>query len=83
MMPSGMPSIGDDGRPSRQRAVERSVAAPAAGISWQTNAPRQVRTPRHAKAEFEKFARRLFAGGKIRSGGKEWHRLRQRHRVTP
>jgi hypothetical protein len=35
------------------------------------------------KAAFEKFARRVIAGGKIRSGGKEWHRLRQRHRVTP
>jgi hypothetical protein len=35
------------------------------------------------KAAFEKFARRIIAGGKIHSGGKEWHRLRQRHRVTP
>jgi hypothetical protein len=35
------------------------------------------------KAAFEKFARRVIAGGKIRSGRKEWHRLRQRHRVTP
>jgi hypothetical protein len=35
------------------------------------------------KAALEKFARRVFAGGKIRGGGKEWHRLRQRHRVTP
>jgi hypothetical protein len=35
------------------------------------------------KAAFEKFARRVFAGDEIRSGGKELHRLRQRHRVTP
>jgi hypothetical protein len=35
------------------------------------------------KAAFEKLARRVIAGGKIRSGGEEWHRLRQRHRVTP
>src|SRR5205814_569502 len=39
LMPSGMPSIGDNGRPSRQRAAERSAAARAAAISWQTNAP--------------------------------------------
>src|ERR1051325_9851559 len=39
LMPSGMPSIGDKGRPARQRAAERSAAARAAAISWQTKAP--------------------------------------------
>src|SRR6516162_1533471 len=34
-----MPSIGDKGRPSRQRAAERSAAARAAAKLWQTNAP--------------------------------------------
>jgi len=43
-MPSGMPSIGDNGRPSRQRAAERSAAARAAAISWQTNAPTAAKT---------------------------------------
>ena len=31
--------IGDNGRPSRQRPAERSAAARAAAISWQTKAP--------------------------------------------
>lgn len=38
-MPSGMPSIGDHGRPSRRRAVEWSAAARTAVMSWQTKAP--------------------------------------------
>jgi len=31
------------------------------------------------KAAFEKFARRVVAGDEIRSGGKEWNRLRDCH----
>src|SRR5215831_1120518 len=39
LMPIGMPSIGDNGRPPRQRSVARSAAARAAGRLVQTNAP--------------------------------------------
>ena len=39
LMPIGMPSIGDNGRPARQRSVARSAAARASGGSVQTNAP--------------------------------------------
>src|ERR1700741_4984318 len=38
-MPTGMPSIADNGRPARQRSVARSAAARAAGRLVQTNAP--------------------------------------------
>jgi hypothetical protein len=39
LMPTGMPSIGDNGRPARQRSLARSAAARAPGRSVQTNAP--------------------------------------------
>src|ERR1700746_785608 len=39
LMPTGMPSIADNGRPARQRSVARSAAARAVGRLVQTNAP--------------------------------------------
>src|SRR6185312_5937012 len=39
LMPRGMPSIVDNGRPSRQRAADRSAAARAEATSRQTKAP--------------------------------------------
>src|SRR5580698_6143452 len=39
LMPTGMPSIGDNGLLARQRAVERSAAARASGRLVQTKAP--------------------------------------------
>src|SRR5205814_4430629 len=49
LMPSGIPSIGDKGRPARQRAAERSAAVPAAAISWQTKAPTRSDASRRAR----------------------------------
>jgi hypothetical protein len=34
LMPSGIPSIGDNFRPARQRSADRSAAARAAAMSW-------------------------------------------------
>ena len=39
LMPTGMPSMADSGLPARQRAVELSAAARAAGTLVQTKAP--------------------------------------------
>src|ERR1700758_620429 len=39
LTPTGMPSIGDNGRPARQRSVARSADARAAGTLVQTKAP--------------------------------------------
>src|ERR1700689_5930651 len=39
LMPTGMPSMADSGLPARQRAVDRSAAARAAGTLVQTKAP--------------------------------------------
>src|SRR5580700_5960588 len=39
LMPTGMPSMADNGLPARQRAVDRSAAARAAGTLVQTKAP--------------------------------------------
>src|SRR5271167_4398455 len=39
LMPTGMPSIGDNGLPARHRAVDRSAAARASGRFEATKAP--------------------------------------------
>ncbi len=49
LTPSGIPSIGDSGWPARQRSADRSAAARAAAMSWQTKAPTAGRILRYGR----------------------------------
>ena len=84
LMPSGMPSIGDKGRPSRQRAVERVGGNARRGdVVADEGADGRLEFLQTVQAAFEKCAGRVAAGGKTSRGGEERHRLRQRHRFSP
>jgi hypothetical protein len=83
LMPSGMPSIGDNGRPPRQRPAERSAAARGGDIVADESTDGRFERLQASETAFKKVARRVAAGPEIRSDGKEWKRLWDCHCSTP
>jgi hypothetical protein len=84
LMPSGIPSIGDNGRPARQRSADRSAAERAAAMSLaDKRTDSRFEFLDAGETALKQIARRVLAGPKIGFGGDERDGLRCCHGDIP